>query len=134
MAHAELSMKDHHLLLSSLAAATLSTGSASAALIASESFDYPVSAGVDGLVAANGGSGFSGAWKTLGGSNVQDGIFAGNVSVTSTIAPTEAGNHAQVKLSTVGTGIGRNLTATVGADNTTAWLSFRMQNNNVSAA
>lgn len=118
--------------LIAIIAAPLFSTSANASVIATESFDYPTADYGDGLTGSNGGSGFSGAWKAFGGSNVRDGIFAGNVPVTSTVAPIAVGNHARVQLSTSGVGIGRNLSTVMGTDNTTAWLSFNMQNNNTS--
>lgn len=126
-------MKYHYLLLCGLAAVTLSTSSASAALIASESFDYTASGYTNGLIGYNGGTGFQGAWKNFGSSNLKNSVTTGNVTVTSTVAPAAVGNHATVASATLGTGVGRNLTATIGADNTTVWLSYRTQNNNSAA-
>ena len=104
-----------------------------ASLIASESFDYALDGYSAGLEGKNGGSGFSEAWKEFG-SNANNGLFAGEISVGSDAAPSAASPHARVQLSTVGAGIGRNLSTTVGADGTQAWLSYRIQNNNTSGA
>jgi len=103
-----------------------------AAIIASESFDYTADGYNAGLEGMNGGTGFSGAWKEFG-SNANNGIFAGGLSVGSDAAPAEAGNHARAQLSTAGAGIGRNLSSTLGADGSTVWMSYRLQNNNTGA-
>ena len=102
-------------------------------LIASESFDYALDGYSAGLEGKAGGTGFSEAWKEFG-SNANNGIFAGDIPVGSDAAPTAASPHARVQLSTVGAGIGRNLSTTMGTDGTQAWLSYRIQNNNTSSA
>ncbi|MGB0993125.1 MAG: PEP-CTERM sorting domain-containing protein [Akkermansiaceae bacterium] len=114
-------------------ALSLATVTAShAAIIAQESFDYSTAGYGTGLEGPSGGTGFSGAWKEFG-SNANNGVFAGNVTVGSDAATTPVGNHARVQLSSAGAGIGRNLSSTIGTDNTTAWLSYHIQNNNTSA-
>lgn len=100
-----------------------------AAVIASESFDYGTAGYNAGLEGLNGGTGFSEAWKEFG-SNANNGIFAGGLNVGSDAALSDSGNHARVQLSSVGAGIGRNLSTTIGTDGTTVWMSYRIQNNN----
>ena len=120
-------MRIHHPILGAAAAALLLTAALHATPIATETFDYAESAFPAGLEGLNAGSGWGGAWKEFG-SNANNGIFAGGIAVTSNVAAPDTGNHARVNASGSGVGIGRNLAAPLGADGTTAWISYRTQN------
>lgn len=112
------------------------TAPAEADLIAYEGFAYPTAGNglTAGLEGEAGGTGWSGGWIELGGSNVQNGVFDESLAVGSDIASDTTGSEARVLLSTSGDGIGRLMPSLIGADGTTAWLSLRRQNNNTSAA
>jgi hypothetical protein len=130
-----ISSYDYLMKINIIATITLSLGaltSSQAAIIAQESFDYSTAGYPAGLEGQNGGTGFSEPWKEFG-SNANNGIFAGNITTASDAALPASGNHARAQLSTVGAGIGRNLSTTLGADGSTVWLSYNLQNNNTSA-
>lgn len=126
-------MKTHHPIPGAVAASVLLAGALHAAPIAIESFNDAPSAFPAGLESKNTGRGWGGPWKEFGSSNANNGIFAGGITVTSDIAAPASGNHARVGGATIGVGIGRNLPAPIGTDETTAWISYRTQNNNSSA-
>jgi LmbE family N-acetylglucosaminyl deacetylase len=111
----------------------LASQAALSAPLASESFGGSPGGYPAGLEGADAGSGWGGPWKEFG-SNANNGIFAGGIPVASDIAGQDSGNHARVASSTTGVGIGRNLAATVGADGTTAWISYRTQNGDTASA
>jgi hypothetical protein len=129
-------MKTRYPVLGTAAVSFLLTAALHAAPIATETFDYPDAGNgyTAGLESEAGGSGWGGSWKEFAASNIQNGVFANGISVTSDVAPTASGNHARVKSATTGVGIGRNLSAVQGDDGTTVWISYRTANGDTTAA
>jgi hypothetical protein len=95
------------------------------ALIAYEGFNYPAGSSIN---QQNGGSGWSGAWQTLGGQTaIIDGssLTSGNLAVSGGALAT-AGFQPPNQGSSVATWI-RDLGTPLGADNTTDYFSFLLQ-------
>ncbi len=110
------------LLLVFLCAAGIANGDV---LDAYEGFNYTPGSSINGL---NGGSGWSGAWVTPGGLNatvVGDSLSAGAVAISGGALST-AGFQPANQGSSVATWI-RSLATPLGADGTTAYLSFLFQ-------
>ena len=116
-----------------LSALSLTIASSQAALIAYEGFDYATANYATGLEGKGTGTDFAGAWADLSGSNVRNGVYADSLTVSSDIALPSTGNHARGQLANAGNGIARLLSSTQGTDGTSVWMSFRTQNNNLSA-
>jgi hypothetical protein len=97
---------------------------AHAGLLAVDGFDYQIGASLNGQ---NGGAGWSGGWTNPGGldATISNGLTFGNLAVSGGAVST-AGSQPPNQGSSVATFV-RGLNTSLGADNTTDYLSFLLR-------